>query len=328
MPEQTGGPLIAGDHKFRDNTHAHKHRGWNTPLKVKRYKMAGNALPWLPKTLSSPATDVYARRTPYSTIVKRTPANTRTSPQTKLSEPQFRYDAGDTQGWPSLSSAKEVSRENTLNRDETVAPAMVQTSETLINTEPPVLASPYQTSVSPPPDGLVTESQTMQTMAATSTRKKRRRKSSNAKVKTQLDDQSGINSGPRQLATPQLLVDSDVRSRPKGLSTPSQPVKVPDSGHQLVIVSAPQENQILQAPSPDKCIAKHTSGVLSFDLPVYHPKNPQLSFISEQQIIEKPQFVAPPPGMDNSKVVKYRTKYIGLLREEESEHTKKLLGIT
>ena len=243
--------------------------------------MAGNDLPWLPKTPSTPTTSV-CDRTPYSTILKRrrTPATTRT-PTSEVSperKPQFRYDVNDTQAWPSLSSAttegkggKEESREKVSNRMShatVVAPSMTQTPRTFDNSESPILPAdlhPASVIMSPPSSfNALTESQAM---TSTSTGKKKRRKSSKAKAtaKLQVNDES-INSRSRQPAAPTVnfphqlpvySVSDHVKSRPKDQLaplTPSRPVKpqlsaMPDSARRQPVKSRPKDQLAPLTPS-------------------------------------------------------------------------------
>ena len=314
--------------------------------------MAG--LPWQPQTIpSSPTTNV-CDRPAYSAVVK---IKRTASPQAKVlpvTKPEFHYDESDTQAWPTLSSAsattldgKECSRKKPSNRNETVVtPTISQAHEEVIS-DVLVLAADRgsQASMSPPPGDTVT----IMAGATLTGKKKRRRKSSKATLQVHSgSDQTaaGSTSDSRRLSV-DVVTDhtrSEIKEEPLRLTQPQlvmpqlSAIPITSTGCQLAMggtVSATQlEKSVLHPQYPLKLGVGHShellpSNLAPFSPPAYHSQKSQSSNISEQPI-KKTQRVTPPPGMESTtnEIVRYRTKYIGLLRDEESEHEKQLYRIT
>jgi hypothetical protein len=171
-------------------------------------------------------------------------------------------------------------------------------------------------------------------------KKKRRRKLSKATSK--------VHSGSDQTAAGSTLdarrlfdVASDHNIGPEKPQFPGMPQlpSIPiESGRQCVTtVSTQLEKPVFSPELPLKFeISGHIHGLppsnpaLPFSPPAYQQQESSSSNISEQRQAKKTQRVTPPPGLENTtnEMVRYRTKFIGLLRDEESEHEKQLYRIT
>lgn len=298
-------------------------------------------LPWQPQQVPSapPAFGGMSNRPAYSAVVK---LKRTTSPHAKVlpavTKPQFHYDESDTQSWPTLSSVsptttnqKEVSRkdQSSCSREvSNVAPSRVsQMPDSEVISDIPVLALECNSQASLNPSPCVT-----MPGATLSGKKKRRRKSSKATLQVHDQAVAGLTHDTRRLPL-DVASDHNIGSELREKSLPlTQPHQIPMPQLPTIPVYGTQlEKSVFSPEHPSKFEIGHIPPTLTlpFSPPAYQRQESSSFNISEQQA-KKTQRVTPPPGMENTtnEIVRYRTKFIGLLRDEESEHEKQLYRIT